>query len=342
MGSFEELIAEKALACGYESCGIVGVDEMAGFADVLRMRMEKAPGNDEMYSRFFHFADLRETYPWAKSLVVCIASYIDYIIPAHLDGVIGKHYLVDMRSCESCAESRASAAFEKELLSLGLKVATNQRFGVTSMRWAASKAGLGIVRKNNFFYTDRSGSWIYIEAFLTDREMELKRTPLGKPCADDCKRCMEACPTKSLSEPHTMSPATCVSPLTARAGDLIDNPISPLMGKWVYGCDACQDACPYNADKWKQTKAFPGLAELADAITLENIVRMDEGRLIELLASKFFYIDEGRIWQWKLNALNAMRNCFDESYADAIKAAMGDPDERVRRMANWVAGEVLK
>ena len=330
----EDLIAEKALEYGYENCGVIRIGEMSGFADKLRERMEKAPGNDELYGRFFRFANLHEDHPWARSLVVCIVNYGNYIIPKHLDGLIGKHYLTDVRSNESCKEYKASIAFENYLRSLGLKVETNRIFGITAMRWAALKAGLGVVRRNNFFYTD-SGSWVHIEAFLTDREMELKRTPRGEPCPQDCNRCMTACSTKSLSEPYTMSPAICVSPLTVREDDLINNPNCRLMGKWIYGCDACQDACPYNTNKWNQKEEFPGLAELADVITLENIVHMDDERLVDLLASKFFYIDKGRIWQWKLNALNAMFNNYDERYADAINAAMKDKNERVRRMANW-------
>jgi epoxyqueuosine reductase len=341
MEKLESLIVEKALGLGYENCGIIGVGEVADFADKLRERMGKAPGNDEMYGRFFHFANPRENYPWAKSLVVCIVNYSNYIIPGRLEGMIGKHYLTDMRSSESCKEYKASVAFEDYMRALGLRAETERRFGVTAMRWAALKAGLGVIRKNNFFYTD-NGSWVHIEAFLTDMEMELKQTPTGKPCPQDCNRCMEACPTGSLSEPYTMSPASCVSPLTVRGGSLIDSPHSQAMGQWLYGCDVCQNACPFNANKWKHRDEFPGLAELADALTLESIARMDEGRLADLLAEKFFYIDKGRIWQWKLNALNAMLNSYDESYAEAIEAALGDPNEQVRQMAAWVAGRIPK
>jgi len=337
METQEFLIAKRALEHGYENCGIIKVDEMSGFADKLRRRIEKVPGNDDMYGRYLGFANLRETYPWAKSLVVCIVKFCRYTIPEHLDGLIGKNYLVDVRSNENCKEYNASIDFENYLRSLGMEVATERKFGITAMRWAAQKAGLGIVRKNNFFYTEDSGSWVHIEAFLTDREMELKRELVGEACPKDCNRCIVACPTKSLSEPFTMSPAICVSPLTVREDDPINSPNGRLMGKWIYGCDACQDACPYNANKWIQTEVFPGLAELADAITLEKIILMDDERLINLLASKFFYIDKMRIWKWKINVLNAMFNNYDERYADVIKVALNDQNDHVRRTARIIA-----
>ena len=339
MERIEKTIVDKAVELGYESCGIIGVDEVSDFADKLRERIEKAPGNDDFYGSFFCFANLREEFPWAKSLVVCIVKYGVYRLPEHLDGLIGKHYLTDIRSDEHCKEYKFSVAFEEYLQSLGMKVETNRMFGVTSMRWAAFKAGLGIIRKNNFFYTD-SGSWIHIEGFLTDREMEFKQTPNQKPCPQDCKLCFSACPTKSLSEPYTMSPAVCVSPLSVREADLINSPESANMGRWVYGCDTCQDACPFNAGKWLQIEDFPGLENLGNALTLESIVKMDYTSLTELLASKFFYIDKERMWQWKLNALNAMCNSYEEKYLDTIKLALNDEEERVRQMAAWVLSKV--
>ena len=337
----EDVIAKKALELGYESCGIIGTGEMSGFADKLRERIEESPPDEGMYKNFFGYANLHETYPWAKSLVVCVVKYVHYIIPKNLDGMIGKNYLVDVRSGELGREYGASNEFENFLKSLGLQVSTERRFGVTAMRWAALKAGLGIVRKNNFFYSD-SGSWVHVEAFLTDKEMELVHKPVAKPCPPDCNRCITACPTKSLSKPYTMSPAACISPLSVRPGiDMTNSPYRQAFGKWVYGCDTCQDVCPFNAGKWKQTDAFPGLAELSAEASLENIVRMDETRLTELFADKFFYIGREQIWRWKINALNAMLNSYDASYADTIKAAQNDPNEQVRRMADFVAKQVL-
>ena len=339
MGQPEQRIVDKAIECGYESCGIIGVDEMTGFADRLSERIEKAPGNDETYERFYRFARLRDEYPWAKSVVVCIVKYGIYRLPGHLEGLIGKHYLTDVRSNENCKEYKASIAFEEYLKSLGLKVETNRMFGITSMRWATHKAGLGIIRKNNFLYTD-SGSWVHIEGFLTDREMEHKQAPNQAPCPDDCNLCISACPTKSLSEPYTMSPATCISPLTVREPDLINNPNSSKMGTWVYGCDTCQEACPHNEGKWRRTEDFPGLDELGEALSLEKIISMDSESLASLLASKFFYISSDRIWQWKLNALNVMRNNFDEKYSDSVNTALNDENESVRRMAAWILEEL--
>ena len=297
----------KALECGYENCGIINVGEMSAYADKLRERALKVPGSDKFYGRFYNFAEPCNNYPWAKSIVVCIVSYGHYIIPDHLTGLIGRHYLTDIRSNTECREYKASIKFEEYLRQLGLQVATDRMFGITSMRWAAGKAGLGIVRRNNFLYT-KSGSWIHVEAFLTDCEMEYIHKVSEAPCPNDCDRCISACPTRSLSEPYTMNPSSCISSLTVWEEDLINSKYGKAMGKWIYGCDACQDACPYNAGKWKYTDKFPGLEALSGKLSLESIVLMDNDTLTELLSEKFFYITKERIGKWKDNALNAIRN----------------------------------
>jgi len=335
----EELIVNKALELGYENCGIIRIDDMSDFAEKLRERIEKAPGNDEFYGRYFRFANLRDERPWAKSIVVCVINYGIYNLPEHLKGLIGRHYLADIRLDENCKEHKASVAFEKYLQSLGLKVETDRRFGITSMRWAAHKAGLGIIRRNNFFYT-KNGSWVHIEGFLIDKEMELIKTPQPEPCPQDCDLCISACPTKSLSEPYTMSPAACISPITVREPDLVNNSYNRLMGEWIYGCDTCQDICPHNAGKWLEIEDFPGLDALGAALSLENIVNMDYERLADMLSDKFFYIEKERICQWKVNALNAMRNSYDEKYLGTIKAATNDTNERVRGMAIRVLEQI--
>ena len=84
---------------------------------------------------------------------------------------------------------------------------------MTALRWAALKAGLGIIRKNNFFYSD-SGSWVYLEAWLIDQELTLKENTNLKNCPPNCNLCIKACRTNSLSEPYMMNRSTCISCLT--------------------------------------------------------------------------------------------------------------------------------
>lgn len=134
------------------------------------------------------YAFPEETYEWAKSVVVCITRYGKYKIPEHLEGLIGKYYLYDHKLQPSSKGFTDNDAFEAYLKELGLKTA-KELHGVPSARWAAYKAGLGVIRKNNFFYTAH-GSWMIIDTWLIDQELELIETPDLPDCPENCTKCV--------------------------------------------------------------------------------------------------------------------------------------------------------
>jgi epoxyqueuosine reductase len=302
----------------------------------LDERIERTPENAEKYANLYSFAQLKKTYPWAKSIVVCVRQYGKYHIPEHTKGLVAKYYLTDGRRDKLSPDYQASIAFEQSLEAMGLRVETERKFGITALRWAAHKAGLGIIRRNNFFYAD-CGSWVYLEAWLIDREMVLKQESKQKPCPPKCNRCITACPTKSLREPYTMSRATCISCLTTWDGDdLIHEPNNQHMGSWIYGCDVCQDVCLFNVKKWEPVEEYPGLTELSELIGLDKIIALDYDTLLQTIQPKFWYIGKDRIWKWKINALNAIRNNYDSKYDSSIELACSDDNEQVRKTALWV------
>ena len=214
--------------------------------------------------------------------------------------------------------------------------------GRCSLRWAAMKAGIGIIRKNNFFYTER-GSWNHLEAFLIGEPLEYIETCAVRPCPDGCSLCVKACPTGALCAPYTMNPAACVSALTTWSGwDLTTEPLRAKMGRWAYGCDVCQDVCPFNRGAWSGGKEFPGLPELAKHLPLTEIVEADYDTLKNIVQPAFWYIPADKVWRYKTNALNVMLNDYSPEYLPAIKKACSDEAEQVRKMAAWVLTELKK
>lgn len=335
MNSLAEQIKDAALNMGYEKCGIIKISDMLDYEEKLNERIERIPEVKPYYEGFYRFAHLQDTYPWAKSIVVCIRQYGKYYIPDHLKGLIAKYYLVDSRRDENSKDYQDSLKFEAYMQELELKALTERKFGITALRWAALKAGLGLVRKNNFFYTE-SGSWVYIEAWLIDKELESVETPSLKKCPENCNLCIKSCPTSSLSEPYTMNRSSCVSCLTTWEGwDLPNEKFNKQMGSWVFGCDDCQDACPMNRGRWKAEKEFQGLSELSQHISLEKIIKMDYTFLEEVMQHKFWYIQKTDVWKWKTNAINAMVNDYKEEYREYILYACKDSNAKVREMAEW-------
>jgi epoxyqueuosine reductase len=337
-----QVIRDNALAFGYDDCGIIPVSDLRGYADRLAERLNRFP---EMLGSFEHLADFAfpdRHFLWARSVVVCAVWYGRYRLPTNLKGRIGKNYQTDMRPEPRSIGHQAGQRLGVFLRERGLQVASGSLFplssGLAPLRWAAMKAGIGVVGKNNFLYTER-GSWICLEAWLIDAEMELKLTPTAPLCDESCNLCEQACPTGALAGAYAMNAVTCISRRTTRIGVRVDDPLAGRFGNWIYGCDVCQDICPRNSGAWREDDDFPGLSEMADGLSLEALVSAEYASLREKISARLFYIGEDELWKWKTNTLNAMRNGWSEAYRPTVERARHDENEFVRAFAEAILRE---
>lgn len=336
MELMEYSIHKKAIALGYEKCGILPLSMLDGFGERLEERMQKLPASAPFYQGQQRLSQVQKDFPWAKSVVILTVPYSRYRVPDPVKGHIAKSYLFDIRVNDKALEHQHSIALEAYLKSLGLEVAVNRKFGVVAMRWAALQAGLGIIRRNNFFYTE-SGSWVHLEGFLIDQELELKETTTLPPCPKNCNRCLNSCPTGSLCDPYTMNPLQCISYLSTFGGrDLTREPLADKFDEWIYGCDVCQDVCPMNQNKWVGNDEFPGLEELAPSLTVEAIMNMKEDFYRKEVQPKFFYLTADALWKWQVNTLNYIKNHYKEEYLPILHAARNSPYPQVSEMAEAI------
>jgi epoxyqueuosine reductase len=110
-------------------------------------------------------------------------------------------------------------------------------------REAAARSGVGFYGKNTLLITRRFGSWVVLGTLVTDRELE-PTAPLGLDCGS-CTLCVEACPTGALDDPGTLDATKCLSYWTQSAHTM-PTEYREALGAQVYGCDICQDVCPWN------------------------------------------------------------------------------------------------
>lgn len=118
-------------------------------------------------------------------------------------------------------------------------------------RHYADAAGLGFTGRNGLLISSDCGSWLVIGEILTTAALP-PGGPSGDPhgsCPPSCRRCLAACPTGALTAPMQLDARRCISYLTIENRGSIPEELRPLLGDWVFGCDACQEVCPHNAGR---------------------------------------------------------------------------------------------
>ena len=270
-----EQIKNMSIECGYDSCGIISIEKTTDFHNRLHERIKKVPVSGVMY-KALGLDNTKRKFPWAKSIIICTFDQGRYRFPQELQGKFSKTYLI-VSECDMNPEIiQKRRAFEKWFSDNGIRYAGGSEFGHASigpLRYFAEIAGLGIARKNNFLYSEQ-GSFISLIGYVIDQECELIHRLDLKPCSEHCDLCKRACPTNALSEPFTVNPFKCVSFISTFGKGIVPPGLKKAqMDEWVMGCDACQDACPYNKKHdWTKGEDIPSLRNISTKILPDNLI----------------------------------------------------------------------
>jgi epoxyqueuosine reductase len=193
-------------------------------------------------------------------------------------------------------------------------------------REAAARSGVGFYGKNTMLITRRHGSWVVLGTLVTDVELEAT-PPLDTDCGE-CRLCIDACPTGALDDPGTLDATKCLSYWT-QAPAPVPEPYRAAMGAQVYGCDICQDVCPWNRGIEKRrgdlTPSAAGHVDLVAWLEADSEVVEEYDRL---------YVPKNDPRWLRRNALVALGNTGGPEHQELLERFADDEHAR------WALAEI--
>jgi epoxyqueuosine reductase len=226
------------------------------------------------------------------------------------------------------AELREKLAALGERLGGSYRVLVDQNQHVD--REGAARSGVGFYGKNTMLITRKHGSWVVLGALVTDAVVE-PSAPLDLDCGS-CTLCIEACPTGALDDPGVLDSTRCLSYWT-QSPDPIPEEYRAELGAQVYGCDICQDVCPWNRgiEKRRAGEAPPAGAE--PVVSLVEWLQVGDEELRGRYDRLYFPRNDPRYL--RRNALVAVGNSGEVTLADAVRPYAESEDELLAEQAGW-------
>ena len=367
-------IEDRARSQGFDLAGVAAVPEPAGerssegdqrFAEWIAAgragEMEYLKRRDDAGKLLR--GDLRRSTPWARSVVVCALNYNVAVdgspTPLSIDpapphtGWIAR-YAWSGRATAS-GELRPSDYHDLLLPRLRAVAAElQQRFacetrcyvdtGPIVERDYAARAGIGWIGKNTCLLNQQRGSWLLLGVIVTS--LELPPDAWAVPAADrcgSCTRCIDACPTDALISPRQMDAARCIAYLTIEKKGSIAEDLRAPMGRQVFGCDICQDVCPWNERApiasgnhapARRELINPALAWLA-SLQGTDFARVFRGSPLERRRR-----DTSRRKQFRRNLAIAMGNSGDAGFLPQLEAWAASGDAVLAETAAWASARL--
>jgi epoxyqueuosine reductase len=305
-------------------------------------------------------ASLANAAPWARSVVVCAISYnttqpysTQFTDKTH--GWISRYawsgqdyhdsLMARLRQVETALKNIASEAWANRSSTELLSGLQNNDAVITRCyvdtgplveRVAAKYAGVGWIGKNTCIINQKMGSWLFLGVILTS--LELKASIPAPDRCGTCTRCIDACPTNAFVAPHKLDSNKCIAYLTIEKRGEIPEEMREGVGRHVFGCDICQDVCPWNR-KAPATK-------LEDFQPRPELVNPALDWLAEISAEEFRRTFRGtpvsrtKRSGLRRNAIIAMGNSGKGEFLPLLKKLTGDEDRTVADAADWAANKI--
>ncbi|MDB4957612.1 MAG: hypothetical protein JWO36_5181, partial [Myxococcales bacterium] len=287
--------------------------------------------------------DLRGLLATARSLIVVALAYdrIDPIPPEQLlRGRIaryarGEDYHLVMRD-------RLVVLANRIAHELGITAATRtcvDSAPVLEREWA-ERGGLGFIAKNTMLIAPGVGSYVVLGELLVDAELApTAPAEPPKPRCGSCRSCLDACPTGAFVDAYVLDARRCISYLTIEHHGVIPRELRPQIGTWVFGCDVCQEVCPFNAGAGEPPDPLlsPRSVEhaLPDLVALAGKGSNQLRHFMQRTALR--RIPRDVLWR---NVAVALGNTRSSDAIPALVSLLGRPSALVRLHAAWALAQI--
>ena len=371
--SLTERIKSRAVELGFNLVGVApaGVAPHAdAYADWIASGMQ---GEMAYMARDpDRRSDLRRILPNAQSIIVVGLNYYTIDLPDDVKhdpsrGLMARYaWGVDYHDVMTPRLEDLAQFVREESRRAGIPMPIETKVYVDTgpvleRDWALA-AGLGFIGKNTCLINPRMGSWLFLGVIVTDVELTLIRNPSPSegegeripspvqgeeqgegrmPGCGTCTRCLTACPTNAFPAPHVLDARKCISYLTIELKGSIPVELRPLMGNRIFGCDICQDVCPWPtrfAAPTKERSFYP--AQWPSAIDLDHAAPklIDLAQLSEEdFKQRFAGTSILRAKRHGLlrNVAVALGNWGSPEAREALQKLANDPDPLIAEHAAW-------
>jgi epoxyqueuosine reductase len=340
---FALLVKQAALEAGFDLAGVAAArayPELDHFPDFLASGRSGEMGYLESRTpegRLKRSA-VETAFPWARSVIVCAVNYnaaqpystavsdpgrgwiarYAWTTEDYHRSVLRKLKAVEQQIHARCPECRTLSYVDT---------------GPVVERVYARHAGVGWIGKNTCILHQQLGSWLFLGVIVTSLELE-PDLPAPDRCGT-CTACIDACPTQALTAPYRMDASRCISYLTIEKRGDIPEELRDGVGRQVFGCDICQDVCPWNREApASRDPAFEPRPELVNP-ALSWLAEMDADSFS--LTFRGSPVRRARLSGLRRNAIVAMGNSGNAEFLPLLRRLSHDADPVVAEHARWAA-----
>jgi epoxyqueuosine reductase len=294
-------------------------------------------------------SSLRIAAPWARSVIVCAANY-NPDAPNSIDPAPAESAWIARYALTGHEQTGAPSDYHDVLLARlkTLDLTLQQTLGPFESRCYvdtgpvverlyAKFAGIGWIGKNTCILDQQLGSWLFLGVILTALELPISITPPPDRCGS-CTRCIDACPTGALTQPYQMDASLCISYLTIEKRGPIPEPLRAQMGRQVFGCDICQDVCPWNRRAPVSRDASLNLRTELVNPALTWLAELDQDSF-----RRFFRqspVQRAKLSGLLRNVAIAMGNSGLASFLPKLREWSTSPDPVLADAAQWAASRL--